>query len=265
MKIYSILAGFAAALALNGAALAEIVVSPLRQVITAEHKAAVYQISNPSNRIVDGKVSWVDLIATDTGYAPAEAADRARLSAAPWLVVEPAFFRLEPGGRAEIKVRLKTGDTPPPGERRSHLLIETDAARTPIRKAGGGLEVDVGLGLSTPVLLRGAGGPPQVSFGQTRLLRDKNGLLELETELLRAGAFSSFGGLVAEMKSGRKTTIVARLDNLAIHADAARRKISLPLKTDLLPAGILTIRYEGGAEYEGELFAEKTFEIAAPK
>jgi P pilus assembly chaperone PapD len=259
------LAVAAAVLALAAGAQAEIIVSPLRQVITATEPTAVYQISNPSSRIVDGRVSWVDLIATETGYAPASPQDRARLSAAPYLVVEPAAFRLEPGGRTTIKVRLKKKGAPPAGEHRSHLMIETDAARTPIRKAGGGLEVDIGLGLSTPVIVRGAGAAPKIAFGLTRLLRDGEGLLELETELERVGNYSAFGRLTAEMKSGRERITVAVLENIAVYSDAKKRKVSLPLNVEMLPPGVLTVRYEGAGEYKGRIFAEKTFEISSPK
>ena len=110
------------------AASADIDISPLRHVLTEETREATISISNPSQRILSGQVSWLDLVATPTGYAPADVAMRRRLSAAPYLTVSPAYFRLEPGARITITLKLKEGTQPPPGERRSHLLIETAAA-----------------------------------------------------------------------------------------------------------------------------------------
>lgn len=260
-----IAAALAALFGLSGAASAEIVVSPLRQVVTRQAPVATYEISNVSDRIIEGRVDWVDLSAVESGYAPASAAARAGLSAAPFFVVSPARFRLEPGKRTKVTVRLKNGAAVPAGERRSHLLFETTPVRTPLRRTGGGLEVDVGLGVSTPVILRGGLAAPSVSFAETKLVRDAEGFLELETVLARSGKYSAFGRLVAVMKSNGSTRTIAEIENVALHFDAARRKLTLPLEETTLPPGFLTLRYEGAAEFDGRIFAEKTFEISPPR
>ena len=263
--IRTVLIGLVAAAMLAAPARAEIVISPLRQVLTKNRPVAVYEIANASDRIVDGRVGWIDLSAIETGYADAAPAARAALSAAPYLVVSPARIRLEPGKRAVVTVRLKKGAVIPAGERRSHLLIETTPVRTPLRRAGGGLEVDVELGMSTPVILRGGAAAPSVSFAETRLVRDSEGLLEIETTLSRAGRYSAYGHLTAEMKRGGETAALAEIRNIALHVDANARRLTIPLGQNALPAGLLTLRYIGDAEYAGRAFAEKTFEIAPPE
>lgn len=259
------LAVFAAFAAHIGAAAAEIVVSPLRQVITREEPVAAYEVSNASDRIIDARIGWVDLAAVPGGYETATAAARPGLSAAPFLVVSPARFRLEPGKRATVTVKIKKGVAIPAGERRSHLLIETTPVRTPLRRTGGGLEVDVGLGVSTPVILRNGFSAPAVSFAETKLVRDSEGLLELQTVLSRTGKYSAFGRLTAVMKTRGETRTIAELDNVALHFDAATRKLTLPLGENTLPPGMLTLRYAGAAEYSGRVFAEKSFEISPPQ
>lgn len=254
-----------AAYATLGAASAEIVVSPLRQVLTRDAPVAVYEIANVSDRIIDGRVGWTDLAATETGYQPASAGERQTLSAAPFLVVSPAGFRLEPGARTNVTVKLKGRATPPKGERRSHLLIETTPVRTPLRHTGGGLEVDVGLGVSTPVILRGGLAAPHVAFSKTRLLRDENGDLVLATDLTRKGEYSAYGRLVALHETGGKTREIARLANIALHVEAPGRSLRLSLLRNALPPGLLTLRYVGEAEFAGRVFAEKAFEIAPPE
>lgn len=257
---------FCASLAvLAGPAAAEIIVSPLRQVITRQDPAAVYEIANVSDRIIEGRIGWTDLSAVATGYEPASPEARARLSAAPYLVVSPARFRLEPGKRTKVSVRLKKGAAIPAGERRSHLLIETTPVRTPLRRAGGGLEVDVGLGVSTPVILRGGFAAPAVSFAQTKLVRDSDGLLELQTSLARSGKYSAIGRIVAVMESRGARETIAEVDNVALHVDAATRILTVPLHEVALPPGELKLSYIGTAEYEGDIFASKTFEISPPQ
>ncbi|NWG93574.1 MAG: hypothetical protein HXY21_13880 [Parvularculaceae bacterium] len=255
---------FSAIAALPGAAGAEFAVSPLRQVITRQNPVGVYEISNGSDRILDARIGWIDLSATEYGYAEATPAARPALSAAPYLVVSPARLRLEPGKRAKVAVRLKKGARPPPGERRSHLLIETTPVRTPLRRAGGGLEADVELGVSTPVIVRTGFAPPAVSITQTRLVRDADGMLELDTTLSRTGRYSAFGRLTVVMTAEGRPRRLAEIANIPIHFDAAARRLRVPLNAGALPAGVLELRYIGAAEYEGRVFAEKKFEIAPP-
>lgn len=258
-----------ACLGLAAPARAEIALSPLRQVITNDAPAAVYQVSNPSGRIIEGRVGWIDLAATETGYRNATPDERAKLSAAPYLTVWPASFRLEPGAKATVTVKLRNGVRTPKGERRSHLLIETAALRTPFRKASGSLELDIGIGVSTPVILRGAGPGAAAHFGDTRLLRNSDGLLELETHVHADSAMTAYGRVDIVMRGARdapnrEPALLGRIDNVAAYADAGRRRVIAPLQVEHLPPGTVEIRFIGGAEFEGVVFAERSFEIAAP-
>lgn len=261
---------WAAALFLAGAApaAAEITVSPLRQVLTADAPVGVYRVSNPSRRIIEGRLRWIDLTATERGYQRAAPEDRAAISAAPYLTVWPAHFRLEPGASADIRVAVKSPGAIPAGEKRSHLVIETAAVRTPLRKAGGGLGVDVGLGLSTPVILRGGDGASTASITETRLLRTADGELELVTHIEPAGAFSPYGRIdVLFTETGRPQSRrrLKRIENVSGYLDAPRRRITAPLGRESLPRGTLEIVYEGTAEFEGREFARRTFQIEPPR
>lgn len=259
----ALIAAFLAAAPI-GAARAEFLLAPLRQVVTKNKPEAHFTVTNPSRRIVEGRVSWIDLAATEIGYAAADPESRAALSAAPYLMVSPAQFRLEPGAQVEITVRLRDGVKPPKGERRSHLLIEAAAARTPIRKAGGGgLELDIGLGVSAPVILRGGRGSARASLGETKLMRDPDGQLELSTTIEPRGSFSAYGRLVAAFRpaDGSATKVLAERHNVSGYLDAPVRKFTLPLGQSALPAGALELRYEGEAEFNGDVFAKRVFEI----
>jgi P pilus assembly chaperone PapD len=250
-----------------GPARADIELSPLRQVLTNQTRVATFTLSNPSARIIDGRVTWVDLSATQTGYTPADAQTRANLSAAPYLTLTPAQFRLEPGARIEVTVRLKDGARPPPGERRSHLLVETGAARTLIRKASSGLQADIAVGVSVPVLLRGRGRGAAV-LSETKLLRDGDGLLLISTAIEPTGAYSTYGRLTATFlpaAANEEPELLGVRDNVAGYPDAPHRLVEIPFGFFSLGAGELTLRYEGGGEYAGRIFDERTFTIAPPK
>jgi hypothetical protein len=261
---YGLIGALAAAAAFAGLAHAELLVAPLRQVITAKEPVARYRISNPSARILEARVDWIDLVATPEGYAPAGSAERAKRSAAPYLIVSPARLRLEPGRHAEVVVRLKKGLAIPVGERRSHLLIQTTPARTPLRRASTGLEVDVGLGVSTPVILRGGYAAPALSFEQSRLVRDAQGLLGFETTLRGEGKYSAYGRIEALLEKAGRTTILATAANVAVYPDSGSRKLMLPFALEALPAGRMTVTFFSKGEGNEEALASKTFEIAPP-
>ncbi len=246
---------------------ADIELSPLRQVLTNKTRTASFTLSNPSTRILDGRVTWVDLSATQTGYTPADAQTRSGLSAAPYLTLTPAQFRLEPGARIEVTVRLKDGVRPPAGERRSHLLVETDAARTLIRKASSGLQADIAVGVSVPVLLRGKGRGSAV-LSETKLLRDSDGLLLISAAVEPSGVHSTYGRLTATFlraEPGAKSELLGVRDNVAGYPDTPQRLIDIPLGFFSLGEGELTLRYEGGGEYAGRVFDERAFTITPPK
>lgn len=263
---FAIISLFAAFLAAAPAA-ADVVVSPLRQVVNAETREARFVVSNPTQRILEARASWIDLTATPLGYENAGMDQRQTISAAPWFTVRPAHFKLEPGARVEVAVTLRDGVTPPAGERRSHLLIETAAGRMLLRKASDrGLQVDIDAGVSVPVMLRGRG-DARAEIAETKLLRDSEGLLLLSTAIKPKGAHSTYGRLVATFSAhgDPETQTLAIRDNVAGYPDAEVRLIELPLGFFSLGAGQLTLRYEGGAEFDGVLFDERRFEIAPPE
>ena len=245
---------------------ADIKLSPLRVVLTPDSPVAEFEISNPSGRIFDGRASWIDMRATQTGYAPALAEERAQMSAAPYLLVSPAHFRLKPGARATIAVSIRDGARPPRGERRSHLLIEAAASRTPIRKAGGGLPVDVELGVSAPVMLRN-GGEAKAKLEGTQLLRDKDGLLLLSTSVVPQGALSAYGRLVASFapaETPEAAQILGMRRNVSGFVDVDKRIIEIPLGSVSLGPGKLTLAYEGEAEFSGRVFDSRTYDVEPP-
>ncbi len=267
-RLSLILAILAAPLWSSSAVKADILISPLRQVLTPGAGNAVFTISNPSDRIVDVRISWIDLTATATGYRDASPEERAAISAAPFLTLSPAFHRLQPGARETVTVSLRGDLVVPRGERRSHLLFESAAHRTNLQKISSGLEADIGLSVSAPVILRSQNtAPGSASFTATRLVRDDKGDLVLETTLKRKGLHSTFGRLDVEMtQEGEKIPRrLSTLANAAVFTDISERTFSLPLGVSELPKSILKTRYLGAAEYEGKVIAEKRFSIAAPE
>ena len=250
----------------SGAALAEFSLSPLRQVIDPDTQSVTYEISNPSSRTLSVQISWIDLEAVETGYAPARPNLRKKLSAAPFLIVSPSFLTLEPGARETITVQRRGGlksswDKLPKNERRSHLLVEASASRTLLRKAGGGVQLDMETGLSTPVILRPAKGTARAQIKEAKLLRRPDGLLEMETIIVPKGSLSAYGRLAIffQADGSEVETEIASLANVSAYLDASRRRSVIPLEIKQFSPGIVTIKYLGQSEFTGTEFARRSF------
>ncbi len=262
---------------------AQLLLSPVRHVVTLDAPEAIYVITNASTRRAQASVAWVDLRALEQGYERADAELRKNLSASPFLIVSPSFLDLAPGEQGLVSVTLRRPLPILNGERRSHLLIESHAPRTPLHKANASLPLDIDLGLSTPVVLRGNVGDAGAELSDTKLTRDEAGLLQLETTIVPKGDFSSYGALVVyfvandpadplgglplpgalHLPDGAKQ--IARLSNVAGYLEAKQRRFAVPLNVEFLPAGVLTLRYEGEAEFSGDVFDERSFDIPAPE
>lgn len=251
-----------------GDAAAELLISPLRQVVTQKTPTAVYEIANSSDRAVDVKVRWIDLEATKTGYELASPDFRRITSAAPYLIVSPTEKRLSPGERFSVEVSLREGSFPPVGERRSHLLVESQAIRRPLRRASNTMPADIDLGVSTPVMLRiGELKRPTAFFEATRFSRDFDGSLRIRSEIVSEGDMSPYGEVIAEFneKGGGEPVEIGRVANISAYRGSPPRAISIKFGLESLSAGTLTLKYVGVAEYAGVLFASETFDVAPPE
>jgi len=260
-------AALLAALAATSVARADVLVTPLRAVVTPETPQARFRISNPSDRIISARIGWAHIAATDAGgYAPASDAQNLAFSAAPYLSVTPAHAVLEPGAATTVCVSLRDGAGPPEGERRGHLLVEATVGGGPMRTAGlQSASLDMSHGVSVPVILRAGRGDVSAKIAGASFRRGPDGGLELLVTVARSGGRSAYGRLVAVRiaEDGRRERI-ARLDNVAIFTEQKERRSVLALGRREMPSGRLEVRYEGAAEYEGRVFAARAYDLADP-
>ncbi len=253
---------------------AEITMSPLRGVIHKNNPTLTFIVSNPTQRLLDTRVSLIDLKAGETGYQSPTPSEREAISAAPWLIISPVAFSLEPGERRKITVTLRAGRPLPRLEKRSHLYVESGPARTNIHRINlegqSGLGLDASFAISVPILLRDNGvltTTPDVHFESTELTRNQSGELILKTALKGNLIKHSLTGEILITHDSKKNNpgehpkTISRLDNVALYTDNHNRKIEIPLGRDDLPPGLLSITYQGRAEYESQIFTVKKFEI----
>jgi len=250
---------------------AQISLSPLRAVITPQDPEFRFIISNPSQRLTTAKISLLDLKATQTGYENPSHDHRTQFSAAPWLIITPTRVTLKPGTREEITVRLRKSITSPVTEKRSHLLVQIGAARENIHLIDTkGIGLDMELAMSVPVILRpikietNKFSKQTTEFIKTELVRNEESHIVMHTNLSHDQLKRSlFGDVIVSHQSHKREAnrIYYKAGNIALFTDHPERQLILPLGRDNIPKGILSVKFIGRGEYEGQLLAEKLFSI----
>lgn len=261
---------FFTALLVAGGARADLLVAPLRVVLTPDAPEARVRISNqsPGERVV--RVRLIDLAATETGgYRPPDLAERDAISAARFVELEGTDFILPPRADAETVLRLNAAALPPGlGERRVHLLVETGAASAGVRRAGGrlaDLSLDMASGVSLPVLVRSETAiEPQAAISAAAFRRDPDGRLQLRATLSAEGPHSPTGALVVTWRAAGEAEPrrIGRLANVAVYRETPTRRFDVELEEGDYADGRLTITYLGAEEFAGVSFAERVFDVA---
>ena len=271
--VASFLAACGLVLSLTATAAAHILVTPLRVVVTETGREAVVEIRNQSDRLLDISLSWIELSVSPAGaYSPATPDAIQTGSASPFLSVTPRRAVIAPDETIRAIIRLEAPEAPA-GERRSHLLIETAAPETTVRNASiASVPLDMSLGVSIPVLLRGRGRAPSAVIETAFFKRRATGELVLAAAVARDGDYSAFGAFralwrptEASLTEGEaadgETAVLGEIENFAVYAETPLRRVELPLGRDELDGGVLELVYEGRGEYAGRVFARRLFTI----
>ncbi len=264
------IACFFAALLSAGPARADLLVSPLRVVLTPDAPRARVRISNqsPAERIV--RVRLIDLAATETGgYRPPSLAERDAISAARYVELDGTDFVLPPRTDVETVVRLRADDLPTSfDERRVHLLVESAAPSAGIRRTSGrlaDLSLDMASGVSLPVLVRERGSiAPETAITSAAFRRDPDGRLQLRATLSADGPHSPTGALVVTWRAAGEAEPrrVGRLSNVAVYRETPTRRFDVGLEEGDYADGRLAVTYLGAEEFAGVSFAERIFDVA---
>lgn len=189
------------------------------------------------------------------------------------VVFSPRQVTLLPGGKQGIRLSLRRPANLPDGEYRAHLLLmrqspETSALKSAESKAEkGGVKVALGanIGFSLPVIVRQGAYDATASVSDPRFstvtAQGRTGP-QLEIILTHSGKFSTLGHVaVFWTPPGGAERRIGTLNNVNVHTETARRKVSIPLKESQVSGGTIRILYEGDGPDKGITFDEKTFPV----
>ncbi|WP_321283354.1 fimbria/pilus periplasmic chaperone [uncultured Vibrio sp.] len=174
----------------------------------------------------------------------------------------PRQVTLKPGERQQVRIAVRRPKDLAPGEHRSHLLLAALPGSKDRRQTEGvGLQLNLRLSFSIPVIVRVGGLDAAAEFGPVKLYRDAGSAKPdgVTFAINRSGLHSTFGSLKAFWRphdSGEERQ-VATLNNVAVFHENKQRLVRLPFHDPIAQDGTLRLIYEGDDEFGGRVLAEQ--------
>lgn len=248
-----------------------LLIAPTRVELAPRQRSAELTLMNRGSKAGTYRLELVEKRMTDDGQLVAvPAGEPAPLSAASMVRFSPRQVQLAPGASQKVRLLARRPAGLPPGEYRSHLLIQTlpDPGAAP-EAPGPGATARLSVRLVTmaavsiPVIVRhgethldlaltdlalaepAAGGPPRVRF-----------------RLERAGNRSAYGDVVVEWTpaAGGAPVALGAVRGVAVYAPNASRRVEVALTSGPVPrgGGVLRVTYRAPAGNPRSPLAEGT-------
>lgn len=259
------------ALFLFSSAQADMLISPTRVLMDDANRSATLILRNPSDGPRTYRLGWQDKRAKSGGGYVMIAEGEAWPSAQGMVRHSPRQITVGPKENQTVRFSWRPPANLPAGEYRSHLLLEvipdisepTSTFEGGDPKKGIGVQVFMQMSFSIPVVVRHNTQTPKVSIGDVKVIPAEQGKdARLAITFNRAGNASSYGRVVVEMQRNADSPVelIGEYRELSIFHELDSRQISIALRDKRIPAGAwIRIAYEGIKEYQGTLWAEKTF------
>lgn len=179
----------------------------------------------------------------------------------------PRQVTLGPGERQQVRIAVRRPKDLAPGEYRSHLLLAALPGSKDLRQTEGvGIQLNLRLSFSIPVIVRVGGLDAAAEFGSVKIYRDAGSAKPdgVTFAINRSGLHSTFGSLKAFWRphdSGEERQ-VATLNNVAVFHENSQRLVRLPFHDPISQDGMLRLIYEGDDEFEGRALTEQQLTIS---
>ncbi|WP_261594807.1 molecular chaperone [Pseudoalteromonas holothuriae] len=239
---------------------ANLLISPTRIVFDERTRTAkVYVINNSSERKMY-RLQWQEKKAkSEGGYESLP--DLTSTSLSPMMRMSPSQISLAPGERQVVKLALRKPRDLAELEYRSHLRFKALPNEKNYSEKQLGITLNMVMSYSIPVIYRANKSIPKVRIADVRVVQPDM----LELKMLRTGKQSTFGLLevLFTPENSQKQQRVAVLSNFSIYPELAEAKVHLSTIDGFrfTQAGELKVRYVGGKEYVGHVFAQHSITL----
>lgn len=257
---------------LGNTAWADLLISPTRVVMSEEDPSAQVTLRNTSDGPRTYRLRWVEQRMKENGSYDRVEPDEVPMSAAGMIRFSPRQITVGPGENQTVRLSFRPPADFADGEYRSHLLFEilpdisepTSTLNVETGMDGIEAELKMMMSFSIPVIIRKQVTPPEVTIADVSAIPAEEGApMRLSVTLNRTGEGSSFGSVLVEYQTDANSEVklLGRRQSVAIFPELERRNLVIPLRENGIPAGAwVRVAYEGRAEFDGRVWAEKVFQ-----
>jgi P pilus assembly chaperone PapD len=256
-------------------AASQIMVTPTRIVFDAKARSQTVTVINSGNEEGTYRILLVNKrMLPDGNIVNIKTAQSDEQFADKMIRYSPRQVTLKPGQSQVVRLSLRKPRDLKDGEYRSHMTFKA----LPNKKKGVDISTigknsnDIGVTLKAiisvtiPVIMRHGKTESSVSIDSLKVSppSKKSPRPMLSMELLRQGTQSVYGDFVAELESNGKSTIVGRINGIAVYTPNQSRSIKLPLT---LPKGIklngvLKVYFRTRAKRGSAILAQSLIDVA---
>lgn len=260
---FALALGGSLAAAVPALAQGDLLVAPTRVVINNGGSAQVV-LSNigtqPATYRISAELRRMDEEGDFTEIAEADA-NPGEKAALGMISFAPRRITLLPGQPQAVRISIRPPEGLPDGEYRVHLnfraippAVRADPADLAAPATGVTIKLVPVYGITIPVFVRRGRLDASASLANPQLVQSASGAF-VELDVNRTGARSVYGELIAKAADG---TVLFDLRGVAVYPEVGRRKVRVPVPTELLPKakGRVTIEYRELPENGGALLAQ---------
>lgn len=255
-------------------AASQLMVTPTRVVFDGKSRTAQVTVINSGDTTGTYRISLVNKRMTlDGQFEPAKQPQPGELFADKMIRFAPRQVVLEPGKSQVVRLSLRKRANMKPGEYRSHMLfnaIPQDAGadiNSIAKNDNISIKLTAIVSIAIPVIVRHGDTEVSVSFEsiQYQPAKQPDATPQLMMEISRSGNRSVYGDLLSEFVADNgSSTVVARVNGVAVYTPNASRRISLPLKPPpgvKLSNGVIKVYYRSPASQGSKVLAQTQVRI----
>lgn len=248
---------------------AQLLISPTRIVLDERSRSAKVILINPTNKVRTYRISWEEKTATvKGGYDNADIEELLPHSASSMIRISPRQITLKPNEKQTIRLMFRRPRDLQDGEYRSHLAFKP----LPLNKksnnqtTGVSIQLEALLAFTIPVIARQGTVDASVDINKIQVIKNKqNTSAKVQLTIAKAGKYSTTGNMLIYWKptSGADEQIVAQVHGYNIYPDQSQYQLSLDWQDFKAKQGSLRVEYIGKKEFNGQVFINKTFDLAS--
>ena len=255
---------------------ADMLISPVRALLTQPGETTNFILRNPSDGPRTYRLEWIEQKQTPQGVGAryAEGETPTHPQASPHLRFTPRQVTVEPNSNQTVRINFRPDGDLAPGEYRSHLLFRViPEVSEPVSRstvgAGEGIQLtlDMQLSIAVPVVVRyQIAEAPQVKISQVTPIpaTTADQTARLMVSLSHQGNSSSFGRVTVDLQHNAAAPVerIGLLENISIFPDVGQRQLEVVLRDrDFPPGSLIRVAYEGTDEYRGTLWDEQVLQV----